>query len=398
MKNRYIIATIVMLVVLAASSTQVGASCPCVTIDTDTINGGVYYKSTNTWPGSSAGGGHTATHTFTDVPAGAKIARIHTGVWMLGSGNVEITVNGNASGPRAASGTCDCNAINDPDMHDYCTGSDVGFITYEVTDDIPTDGGDVTVTVASTNAKDGKLYMIALLVVYENACMANMTYWINEGACYIGSGPCSVQFDGAYGSGVNDVTYWTIGVPHGISTHPTLNGNPIGNPDHHEGGAYYDFWRWDGIDTDWLNPTSNLMYYGGSGYQRVGGAVFLLEREPCLGDCYVGTTCEGTPVLEDVPCSECIAEAGRVWAPNKDDRCFDGEEPFDLCLDWCPQCCDCVDNDADGDTDFPVDDQCSCGLDPDETTPTGPIPELATFTLVGIGLMMFAGVIYRRKE
>lgn len=178
-----------MLTVLTVLSAPVSADCPCVTIDTDTINGSIYYKTFTVFPGSSGGpGNRIATRTFTDVPAGVKIARVHTGVWMLDPGNVEVTVNGVASGPRNAPG-CGCNAINDPDLHSYCTGCGVHFITYEATADIPPGGGDVTVTVESTNAGDGRLYTIALLVVYENASMSRMTYWINEGAWYIDTRP-----------------------------------------------------------------------------------------------------------------------------------------------------------------------------------------------------------------
>ena len=280
MKIRYVIAPIAILAVLAAFSIPASATCPCVTIDTDTINGSIFYETREVFPGDGGGGGnYWAERTFT-VPGNVKIARVHTGVWMLGSGNVEITVNGVSSGPRSASGTCDCNAINDSDMHDYCTGCGVHFITYDATGDIPVGGGDVTVKVESTNADDGRLYTIALLVVYENESMANMTYWINEGAWYIGAGPGYVYFNGTYPPGVTDVTYWTLGMPHGIQIHPDLNGHYIGNPDYHEGDVY-DFWRWDNINTDWLDPASNLMYYSGpGGWERVDAAVFRLWRQP----------------------------------------------------------------------------------------------------------------------
>ena len=274
MKTRYVIAPIVILALLAAFSTPASATCPCVTIDNDTINGGIYYKDAAIWPGSGSSGNYIATHTFTNVPAGVKIARVHTGVWMLGTGNIEITVNGQSSGVSPAS--CGgCNAIVTPKMHDYETGCDAHFTTYAATEDIPIGGGDVTVTVESTNAADGRIYTIALLVVYEDPGMPNMTYWINEGAWFIGDGPGYVYFNGAYPLGVDGVTYWTLGVPNGIENDPELNGNYIGDPDHYDD----DLWRWDNISTDWLVPLSNLMYYAGPGdWERVDVAVFMLEH------------------------------------------------------------------------------------------------------------------------
>jgi len=117
----------------------------------------------------------------------------------------------------------------------------------------------------------------------------------------------------------------------------------------------------------------------------------------CLGSCYDNDTCSANLIGTDMNCSACT-NAGYYWHPNKDSDCFADQTPWDMCMDWCPECCDSVDNDADGGTDYPADGQCTCGLDPSETDPACPVPELATFTLVGIGLMMFAGVMYRRKE
>ena len=165
-------------------------------------------------------------------------------------------------------------------MHDYCTGYGVHFITYNATDDIPEDGGDIPVTVASTNAGDGRIYTIALLVVYEDPDMANMTYWINEGAWFTYEGDAVTNFNGSYPSGVTDVTYWTLGMPYGISTNPLLNNVTIGAPDHHETG-YYDFWRWDDINTT-LNASHNQMVHPVSGgdWQRLDAAVLRLWRSP----------------------------------------------------------------------------------------------------------------------
>ncbi|PXF62200.1 MAG: hypothetical protein C4B59_00900 [Candidatus Methanogaster sp.] len=279
MRKEYVI-TIMLLTVLAAYSAPADASCPCTTTDTDTINGSIYYKSSNSWPGDGEVGHRYKTCTFTDVPAGVKIAKVHAGVWMLGSGNVEITVNGASSGAVTASGCPNCNAINTPKMHDYCTGSGAGFITYNATADIPPGGGDVPVKVESTSADDGRIYVIALLVVCENASMPSMTYCINECARF---SPTTTGFAGPYSEAdVTDVTYWTLGVPHGIDDgngNAFLNSNDIGHWDHHEGGSYYDFYRWDDISPDYLNEPNDQMFHPvASEYDRLSAAVFMLER------------------------------------------------------------------------------------------------------------------------
>jgi parallel beta-helix repeat protein len=279
--NRYTIALLSVIAVLAlvAFSAPASATCTCVTIDNGTINGSIYYRTYAAWEGTAADGGYTASHTFTGVPAGVKTARVHTGVWMLDPGYVNITVNGNASGTQYAS-DCNCDSISTTKMHSYCTGYGVHFITYNATADV-VGGGDIPVTVASTNANDGRIYMIGLLVVYENDTMANMTYWINEGAWYTGDGQAVANFNGPYSSGVTDVTYWTLGMPYGISTNPQFNGENIGAPDYSESG-YYDFWRWDNIDTGYLDTPNNQMVHPVSGgdWQRLDAAVLRLWRSP----------------------------------------------------------------------------------------------------------------------
>ena len=274
---------IVVVAMLIAFSAPASATCPCITIDTDTINGDIYYKTADVWPGTVAGGGYTASHTFVGVPAGVKIARVHTGVWDMGydptpvpgDPGVEITVNGVASGVRYPVNE-NCDAITDPDLQDYVTGFGPHFIAYDATAEVA-GGGDITVTVESTNAKDGRIYTIALLVVYQDASMASMTYWINEGAWWTGDGPAVVNFNGPYPAGVTDVTYWTLGMPYGISTNPLLNDNDIGTWDYYEEG-YYDFWRWDDIDTG-LAPNNQMVHpVSGGDWQRVDAAVFRLRR------------------------------------------------------------------------------------------------------------------------
>ena len=118
----------------------------------------------------------------------------------------------------------------------------------------------------------------------------------------------------------------------------------------------------------------------------------------CLGNCYEGTVCEGTLIMENAKCSVCLSEAGRSWKPNKDANCFGATEPSDLCLDYCPQCCDREDNDVDEKIDYPNDPECTCGLDPSEVAPAPPVPELASVILLGCGLLMLAGYVGLRRR
>jgi len=118
--------------------------------------------------------------------------------------------------------------------------------------------------------------------------------------------------------------------------------------------------------------------------------------QPCLGTCCNDSECTD-PFAENIPCKDCI-EAGKYWHPNKDTACFnDVENPPDLYLTSCPECCDGVDNaDTDTDVDYPADKQCPCGLSPSEDTGGPPIPELPTLALAGIGIL--GAILLARKR
>lgn len=105
----------------------------------------------------------------------------------------------------------------------------------------------------------------------------------------------------------------------------------------------------------------------------------------CLGTCCSDENCTQRN-MENVTCRDCI-EIGKHWKPNKDAACFDGEAPFDLCLNWCPQCCDGIENDAIPDGIDLRDPECTCGLDPSEAEKLPPVPEVPTCILVCIGLL-----------
>ena len=112
----------------------------------------------------------------------------------------------------------------------------------------------------------------------------------------------------------------------------------------------------------------------------------------CLGDCCYDPECQEL-IESNVSCYVCVNELDGYWKPYPTEACFNGYEPFDLCLRWCPECCNGIDDDSDGAVDFPSDPECTCGLDPSEEEPAPPIPELLTLALVGVGV---AGVLIRK--
>ena len=288
-----------------------GAGCHMATKYYGTINGGIYFEQYGWMQFGSM------TKTFSDVPCGIKIARVYTGVWG-GSpgkgGNFSITVNGATSPTYPACDPCPdatncepyqhlrCNTVNMSECHDYVTGCNVHFISYNATPYIVPGSNTVTVeTAGNTNCPrgrwDGRIYLIALLVVYEDASMSEMTYWINEGAPYMEKdsacdGPddhldISFYFNATHISNPAKVKYWTLGCPHlanasAAPAYTKLNGNDIGEYDHKENyGGYEVLYRWDNIPVSYLNPSSNLFCYHDPNpeYERVNVAVLTLEKE-----------------------------------------------------------------------------------------------------------------------
>ena len=283
-----------------------GAGCPSETKYYGTINGGIYFEQQG-WVQFGS-----MTKTFNDVPDGIRFARVYTGVWADSpgkGGDFNITINGHTSPTYHACDPCPqatgcepyqplrCDTVNTSECHDYVTGCNVHFISYNATPYIVPGSNTVTVrTIGNQSCPrgkwDGRIYLTALLVVYEDASMPEITYWINEGAPYMEKGSMcdgpgdhldiSFYFNGTHISNPYKVKYWTLGFPHvSNSSTMTLNGNDIGQPDHVESYGGYDvFYRWDNISTSYLDPGSNFFYYYDPEpcYERVYSAVFLVSK------------------------------------------------------------------------------------------------------------------------
>jgi len=335
MKKRHIASTVmVAMIVLAAFSMPVsapgnpGAGCTSETKFYGTIHGGIYFEQ-HGWRNGPA-----FTTTFDNVPDGTiKIAKVYTGVWG-GSpgkgGKFNITVNGVTSPtyqacdpcpdkPCAAYQSLRCDALNwsgnsppnvpSGDIHDYVVGCGVHFISYNATSFIHPGSNTVTVRASCcdncTCWYSDDIYLIALLVVYEDSSMPEITYWINEGAPYIEKGSfcdgpddhlyASKYFNGMHVSNPTRVKLWSLGWPHVINAtlspaYTRLNGNNIGYPDITESHFCFPvtcevLLRWNNISTDYLDSSSNFLeYYDPEPhYERAFAEVLIVQRgEPDL--------------------------------------------------------------------------------------------------------------------
>ena len=124
-------------------------------------------------------------------------------------------------------------------------------------------------------------------------------------------------------------------------------------------------------------------------------ACAALQSLMCHGTCYNYSDCSDT-YAQNVTCKECV-DAGKYWKPNEDAICFGTETPRELCLNYCPDCCNGTDDNGDGKVDYPSEDSCTCGLDPSEDYPMQPIPELPAIVLLSIGLLALVGYTLRKR-
>ena len=337
-----VIVTLAAFIMLAIAPGNPGAGCPAETKFYDTIRGGVYFEQ----QGWSESEDNAMERTFENVPPGIKLARVYTGIWQGSPGKggfFNITID-NATGSYNTSmyRACDpcpnktnclvdghqparCDALNhtinspwndDLDkviMHDYIVGCGVQFISFNATPYI--DEGTNTITVNTEPCSgcykggwDGRIYIIALLVVYENESMRNVTYWINEGALYLEEnsycdGPndhteASKYFNGTYAPNPFKVKLWSLGWPHVINTSDStggwtkLNDCYLGTPnvtESHDSGYNEVLLRWNKIPTGCVDPMNNSLEYHDPHpfYERAFAEVLMVEGIPDKPDLMV---------------------------------------------------------------------------------------------------------------
>jgi hypothetical protein len=281
-----------------------------------------------------------------------------------------------------------------------------GMLAYNVTDDFNTGGNAANLTNSHIGGGNVSMRGMLLVVVYENASEPRRLIYINEEFDLLYGGPskCTTPDEAtAWAPIIDSIDTSTVVDATLITVAPGADG-PEGELIFN-GQVWNDVWSFAdstqlGIDERdvkaHLQSTKNLVGFQSNGDWMEASNAFLVVTlcgsEPrCLGTCCNDSGCNESYAI-DMSCADCIA-LGKYWHPNKDTACFGDTEPSDLCLDWCPECCDCANNDTDDDIDYPDDEQCTCGLDPSETESLPPIPELATFALIGVGLMLVVGLM-----
>ena len=299
-----------LLAVPASASGNPGAGCAADTKFNGTIQGSVYLERQGGLQNSPM------TQTFENVPSNITIARIYTGIWGGSPGKggfFNITIQNATDGSNGSyttstyqacdpdSGRCDVlNAtlnngtnynLDKVNMHDYVTGCGAHFISFNATPYITPGTNTITVKTAGgagcTGGNwDGRIYLVALLVVYENSSMPNTTYWINEGALYLSSGSdcsddafyASTYFNGTNVSNPAKVKLWSLGWPNVIEAETKLNNYNLGSADIKECGGYNCLLKWNNVSAA-LNNVSNLLEYNDStpGYERAHVEVLIVE-------------------------------------------------------------------------------------------------------------------------
>ena len=302
-----VVATLAAFTTSASADGNPGAGCPCDTELYGTINGEIYFEQ----QGYSSVG-HEMQKTFDNVPSVIKYARVYTGVWQGSPGkggyyNISIQ---NSTGTHTTSTymACDpcttatgclpyqpqrCDVLNQTinwdhnsgldrvKMHDRTVGCGVQFISYNATGYIKQGSNTITVKTdacpsCARGGWDGRVYLIALLVVYEDSNMPEITYWVNEGGLYLEKGSdcdgptdhldASKYFNGTYVTQKSKVKLYSLGWPHVINGTTKLNGNDIGPADiteSHGAGDNEVMLRWNNINPNYVvtGNSQHLTYH-----------------------------------------------------------------------------------------------------------------------------------------
>lgn len=374
--NKFVSVTVIIVMVLVAlaafvlpSSAQVicpgpghpGAGCAAVTKYYDTMNGSIYFEQEGYSESSPM------TRTFINVPDGIKIAKVYTGVWGGSPGkggdfNITIANSGGSyttpdNIPGAMYKACDpcpnptncledgwqcpgrCDALRNAtsgnlahntgfadlsDIHDYIVGCGVHFISYNATPYITPGTNTITVqtrgnATCARGGWDGRIYVIALMVIYENGTMPEITYWVNEGGLYLEKdSDCDGPYDHIYASkyfnGTNvanptRVSLWSLGFPHVINTYnpnatgsyTKLNSVNIGPPgvvQAYAGGANEVLLKWN-LPPNSVNGVSNFLEYNDPEpyYERAFTEVLIVHGPSDKPDLIPRRIGEGFPVV-----------------------------------------------------------------------------------------------------
>jgi hypothetical protein len=123
-----------------------------------------------------------------NVPSGTvKWARLYVGIWGGNKDNtgwVNTTLNASGTvhylGNVTLNGASDSNPTYSGGTNAYSSGNGVWMVSYNATNNV-TMGAFNNVSARTGGSIDGRIYGIALVVVYESTDMPEVQYWVNEG-------------------------------------------------------------------------------------------------------------------------------------------------------------------------------------------------------------------------
>ena len=260
------------------------------TVANGTVIGGVYYD---------AGHGLTEempyTQTFS-VPAYDKVRFAHLYAHVWGGtkdhhGWLNTSLNGHSLGNFTLLGDDDVGSECEKQV--WCASHGTYFVWYNVTDLVTAGTNIATATTGKLKGSfDGRMGMIALIVVYEKAGMAGTRYWVVQGhdaLAYATFGHAARDYGYAYFNGVIDPDEWESAVLYtSFMTGESGDGDTLWfNGDilcedcaNAEQGTYWDFKIIDVKDN--LTTSDNYAKYwrGDDNYAHWLNTVLVLSKEP----------------------------------------------------------------------------------------------------------------------